>query len=159
DPPIVSEIPPTAALPAWVYKRDGRLVPFEPDKISQALFGATESLGRPDAFLARELTDGILHFLGGEIADAIPTTAQVAEVVVKVVRELGQPFLAQAFAEWATERSGLPAYQRKKEGTGKKPELAVRFSPEDSPPAVVQACLRTYGLQATYSRDLIAAQA
>src|SRR5437763_17091401 len=51
DPGIVSETSPATALPAWLYKRDGRLVPFEPDKISQSLFGATESLGRPDAFL------------------------------------------------------------------------------------------------------------
>ena len=45
------------APPAWVYKRDGRLVPFEPDKISRALFATSESLGRPDAFLARELAE------------------------------------------------------------------------------------------------------
>ena len=31
--------------PAWVHKRDGRLVPFEPDKISRSLFAATETLG------------------------------------------------------------------------------------------------------------------
>ena len=43
------------APPAWVQKRDGRLEPFDADKISRALFAASESLGRPDAFLAREL--------------------------------------------------------------------------------------------------------
>src|SRR5947209_9563959 len=84
--------------PAWVTKRDGRLVPFEADKISRALFAATESLGRPDAFLARELTDGILHFLVAD-ADGVPTTDQVAETVAKVIRELGHPALAQAFTD------------------------------------------------------------
>src|SRR5262245_33459697 len=87
----------------WIYKRDGRLVPFEADKISQALFAATESLGRPDAFMARELTDGILHFLTVENDGRIPTTVQVADLVVKVVRELGQPALAQAFADHAAQ--------------------------------------------------------
>ena len=44
---------PTSSSPlrfAWVRKRDGRLVPFEADKISRALFAASESVGRPDAF-------------------------------------------------------------------------------------------------------------
>jgi ribonucleoside-triphosphate reductase len=82
-----------------VYKRDGRLVPFDADKISQALFAATEGLGRPDAFLVRELTDGVVHFLAAEADGTIPRTAQVADLIVKVVRELGQPALARAFQE------------------------------------------------------------
>ena len=90
---------------AWVHKRDGRLVPFEADRISRALFAAAESLGRPDAFLARELTDSILHFLRTEACEATPTTAQIAELVVKVVRELGQPALAKAFAEAQTRKA------------------------------------------------------
>ena len=38
---------------AWVAKRDGRVEPFEADKIRRALFAASESLGQADAFLAR----------------------------------------------------------------------------------------------------------
>ncbi len=49
---------------------------------------------------ARELTDGVLHFLSGEIDGGIPTTSQVSDIVAKIVRELGQPTLAQAFAEF-----------------------------------------------------------
>jgi hypothetical protein len=139
---------PASLWPAWVAKRDGRLVPFDPDKISQALFAATETLGRPDAFLARELTDGVLHFLGREQATAIPTTAQVAELVGKVVRELGQPALAQAFAGGSASKAA-PA------GRG---EVAVTFSPADPPDHVVRSCLRQYSLHAVFSRDLAAAQ-
>ena len=62
----------SSKTPTWIAKRDGRLVPFEADKISRALFAATESLGRPDAFLARELTDGIVHFLAAESDGAVP---------------------------------------------------------------------------------------
>src|SRR5438128_3168197 len=91
--------------PSWVYKRDGRLVPFEPDKISRALFAASETLGQPDPFLARELTDGVLHFLAAETdGDRLPTSA-IAELIIKVVRELGQPALARAFADAATAKS------------------------------------------------------
>lgn len=85
-------------LPAFVRCRDGRLIPFDPDIISRTLFQATARLGRPDAFLARELTDGLLHFLATD-ADPIPTTEQIRELAIKVVRELGQPALAAALSE------------------------------------------------------------
>ena len=55
--------PPHSPPPAWVRKRDGRLVPFDADRISRALFAAGEEAGRPDPFLARELADVAVHFL------------------------------------------------------------------------------------------------
>src|SRR2546421_5670705 len=98
---VMEPLTPSPTPFAWVHKRDGGLVPFEADKISRALFAATETLGHPDAFLARELTDSILHFLAAETGEATPTTTDLAELVVKVVRELGQPALAQAFEDFA----------------------------------------------------------
>ena len=60
--------------PAWIHKRDGRLVPFEADKISRALFAATESLGQPNAFLARELTSHSLTEIGAAFGGKDHTT-------------------------------------------------------------------------------------
>src|SRR5262245_5854834 len=101
--------PDSSLLPfAWVRKRDGRLVPFEADKICQALFAAGESLGQPDAFLARELTDGVLHFLAAEAGGTPPTTSQIAELVVKVVRELGHPALARALEDGQKQKADRP---------------------------------------------------
>jgi len=85
-------------VPTWIRKRDGRLAPFDPDRICQALFAASERLGQPNAFLARELTDSIVHFLAQETTDQPPTTSDLAEVITKVVREMGHPALAQSFA-------------------------------------------------------------
>jgi hypothetical protein len=99
---------PALSMPAWVRKRNGCVVPFDAERISRALFAATETSGRPDPFLARELTDGVLHFLADENNGTIPTTAEIAEVVVKTVRELGQPDLAQIFASH-TARQPEPA--------------------------------------------------
>src|ERR1700682_1762115 len=94
---IVADLP-SSGLPSLVTKRDGRIVPFEADKISQSVYAATEELGQPSAFLARELTDGVLHFLAAEVGADPPTTLQIAELVAKVVRELGHPALAQVYA-------------------------------------------------------------
>src|SRR5260370_42450504 len=92
-------IPSSSARFAWVRKGGGQLVPFDAAKVSRALFAASESVGRPDAFLARELTDSIVHFLDAESGGTTPTTEQISDLIIKVVRELGQPSLAKAFAE------------------------------------------------------------
>lgn len=91
-------------LPAWVRKRDGRTEPFDADKINRALYAALERQGQPDAFVARELTDSVLHFLAGDHDDGTVASAQIAETLVKVVRELGQPQVALAYAERKQEK-------------------------------------------------------
>jgi hypothetical protein len=153
------------APPTWVIKRDGRQEPFDPDKISRALFASGEDLGRPDAFLARELADGVVHFLAAEAGAAPPTTAEVAELVAKVVRELGQPALAEAFEEFGRRRRRgagaravapprpLPAAEEPPDG------VVLRFPPGLPAAEVLAACARSYTLQAVFARDLVAAQA
>jgi hypothetical protein len=162
-------------LPAWVSKRDGRLVPFDADKISRSLFAATERLGRPDAFMARELTDGILHFLRGDSDNAIPTTTQLTEFVIKVVRELGQPALAQSFADGVRqreeERQRVVTLPRRREPTfqqASSPALGPQlhelgrwvddgFLPAEVIRKAGQTCLRDYALREVFARDLVSA--
>jgi len=91
-------------LPDGVRGPDGRTEPFEPERIARSLFAAAGRIGRADAFLARELTEGVLHFLTADAVGAVPTPKQVVEVVVKVVRELGQPALANAYEENCSPR-------------------------------------------------------
>ncbi len=144
----------SSRLPALVRKRDSRLVPFEPDKISASLYAASEELGQPSAFLARELTDGVLHFLAAEVGAEPPTTTQVAEVIAKVVRELGQPELAHVYAK----RRRIDRHDG--QVTHDKPvrsEGVVHFSVQEAPPAVVRQCLRAYSLQAVFGRNVAAA--
>src|SRR5262245_16765400 len=137
----------TAGTPVWVRKRDGRLVPFEADRISRSLFAAAEECGRPDAFLARELADVVVHFLADETEGRTPSTVEVAEVVVKVLRELRHHDLAAAFDEHGRRRrhggsTGL--YDRPR-------------ASDESPAEAVEQCLRRYSLQTVFTRDLAAA--
>ncbi len=74
---------------------------FEPDVICRAIFEATQKLGSPDAFLAREITDSVLPFIGPQLSDDIPTTDALADIISKTIRELGHPILARRFAEIA----------------------------------------------------------
>ena len=86
-------------LPDGVRGPDGRTELFEPERIARRLFAAAGRIGRADAFVARELTEGVLHFLTAEAVGSVTTPAQIAEIVVKVVRELGHPALANAYEE------------------------------------------------------------
>jgi hypothetical protein len=155
--------------PAWVHKRDGRLLPFEADKISRSLFAASEEVGKPDAFLAREMTDAIVHFLAQEYENSTPTTEQIAEVVVKVLGVLGQPALAEAYAQFPRQRvrdelppavveqpekPGTPAFR----GGDRGEELIFRFKAGTPLAEVIPECIRGYTLQSVFARDLVAAQ-
>jgi hypothetical protein len=143
---------------AWVAKRNGRLEPFDADKINRALFAATERLGRPDAFLARELTDGILHFLGAETGNGPLATAQIAEHVIKIVRELGHPELARAFEEGRQQKAVPPAARS---GIPERLFGCVESAP---PPGelvgqLADLCLAEYARDNVFARDLVAAEA
>ena len=146
----------------FVRKRDRRLVPFDPDKIAQALFAATEAIGRPDSFLGRELTDGVLFFLAQENEVHPLTTQSIAEVVVKVVRKLGQPALAEAFAAFRRQKAIGPellseADQGPVPRTCERPDIVLNFPPTTPLAEYVPACTRHYSLNAVYHRDLVAA--
>ncbi|MCI0376312.1 MAG: hypothetical protein L0215_01765 [Gemmataceae bacterium] len=140
-------------FPQFVLKRDGRRVPFEPHKISQALYAVTEELGLPNAFLASELADGVLHFLPSEIDGVQLSTAHIAELIVKVVRELGHPDVANAFGARQERRA---AHDPRAPKPSRAP-LTLSFSVEASLGAVVKNCASAYSLQVVYARDIAAA--
>lgn len=154
---------------AWVYKRDGRLVPFDADKISQALFAGTERLGQPDPFLARELTDSILHFLAAETAGTTPTTAQVADLAIKVVRELGQPALARALAQHQEAKlhpqpggeppASVPAYSELAFREAIDRGMQAQSSAVDLTWQSAAAGFQRFSLEEVFTRDLAAAHA
>src|SRR5262245_15688456 len=88
----------TGTAPLQVRDRNGRLVPFEADWLSRALFAATEALGPADAFLARGLADQIAASLAAEF-DSPPTIGELQDQVTKFIRELGHPALALRYQQ------------------------------------------------------------
>jgi hypothetical protein len=143
--------------PESVRLPDGTLQPFAPERITRSLFAATERLGQGDAFLARELTDGVLHFLSMQDGGGATTPADIADIVIKVVRELGHPALAGEYER----RDAVP--QRGSE-PGRK-VIATSWPawlwPEQSPASVIRAAaakpLEALSLCHVYSADLVSA--
>ncbi len=150
----------SSELPNWVAKRDGRLVAFDADEICQTIFAGTEALRQPNAFLAREMTESVLHFLAQEHGTSTPTTAQIADLVTKVLRELGQPELAQAVAsgQWSVPSGQQPVDRGQRIEDSPATDCWPLATAHWPLPQLLDQCRRTYSLQAVFSRDVVAAQ-
>jgi hypothetical protein len=141
------------ALPEIVRHPEGESEPFQPERITRSLFKAAESIGNNNPFLAQELTDGILHFLAleGEGDDSTPD--QIAELVAKVVRELGFPDLARAYEQRhsvpiSPDESPLP----------KQPDwLSAKTAPLELRDRAAAAWLTQYSLESLFPRELVCA--
>jgi hypothetical protein len=132
-------------LPSWVQHRDGRRVPFDGDIISRNLFAAAQALGSPDAFLIRELTDGILHFLEQEDLGDIAPARRIDEVTEKIVAQFGHAQLAHAFGQRTAPESGASE------------DLVIPVTAADRPADVAARCLDTFALRRTFTPDVAAA--
>jgi ATP cone domain len=149
------------ARPPWkVVKRDGRVEPFEPEKLQHTLFAATERLGAPNPFLARELTDSVVHFLAAEAAGRALPTSEIAETVAKVVREFGHAALADAY-EAAIQVPTLPKAARSRAASNVMQGPATPITAEQSVFEVERAAsahsLRDYSLGFVWPREFVSA--
>ena len=82
----------------YIRKRDGRIVPFDPEKITEAIFQAAKAVGGSDRDTAKSVSDsivGILEILCKD--DRIPTVENVQDLVEKMLIEKGHAKVAKAY--------------------------------------------------------------
>ena len=81
-----------------IRKRDGKIVDFNPVRITEAIWKAAQAVGGKDYKRAAELTDQVLSILEKELKRGeIPTVEQVQDAVEKVLIEDGHAKTAKAF--------------------------------------------------------------
>ncbi len=81
-----------------ICKRDGRVVPFEMSKITQAIFAAARAVGGEDYSLAEQITDEVIHYLAArKLPGVIPAVEEIQDVVEKVLIERGHARTAKAY--------------------------------------------------------------
>jgi len=69
-----------------VRKRDGSIVLFNKDKITEAIFKAAKSVGGEDRTVAEKLSDQVVAMLNKQFGDiTIPTVEQVSDIVERVL--------------------------------------------------------------------------
>lgn len=96
-----------------IRKRDGRVVPFNKEKITSAIFKAAVAVGGTDKHLADKLADDVMHILEGEMPlGAIPNIEDVQDIVERVLIKNGHAKTAKAYILYRNERARIREQQK-----------------------------------------------
>ncbi len=90
-----------------IRKRDGRVVPFNKDKIIEAIFSAAEAVGGKDRELSKRLADEVLEIVNSRFVRRIPTVEEVQDIVEKVLIENGHAKTSKAYILYRDQRSKI----------------------------------------------------
>jgi uridine kinase len=91
-----------------VVKRDGSVVDFTPQRITNAIYRAAVAVGGRDKKTAKALTDKVVQVLEQQTPEGeIPTVEQIQDIVEKVLIEEGHARVAKAYILYRAERASL----------------------------------------------------
>ncbi len=86
-----------------VQKRDGRIVPFEFEKITFAVFKALRAIGQPDRALAQKITQNVI----GKITSKVPAVEEIQDAVEFELFEQKQYKAAKAYIIYRKQHEGF----------------------------------------------------
>ena len=99
-----------------VVKRTGAVVPFNPDRITNAIYRAAVAVGGRDRSIAENLTQQVVAILRETTpSGATPTVEEIQDLVEKVLIENGHAKVAKAYILYREERARR---RREKAGRG-----------------------------------------
>lgn len=90
-----------------IQKRDGRIVEFDVEKITTAIFKAVQSVGGDDLETSRQLAAKVADYLKNEKKVLIPSVEEVQDAVEKVLIENGHAKTAKAFILYRDRRTRI----------------------------------------------------
>ena len=91
-----------------IRKRDGRLVPFDPTKITDAIFKAVLAVGGSNREIAENLTWQVIRLLKeNSFNGVIPSVEEVQDCVEKVLIENGHARTAKAYILYRDRRTRI----------------------------------------------------
>ncbi|WP_313569215.1 anaerobic ribonucleoside triphosphate reductase [Acetoanaerobium noterae] len=95
-----------------VKKRDGRLIQFNPEKITRAIFLAASEVANKEGItadyqIASELTEEVRKLLNRKFAGKIPSVEDIQDAVIKVLIETGHAKTSETYILYRAERSRI----------------------------------------------------
>ncbi len=90
-----------------IRKRDARIVPFDVNKIAQAIFRAASSQGGKDYVLSLKIAAEVLERLNEQYEDGIPDVEQVQDLVEKTLIKSGHARTAKAYILYRHQRTKI----------------------------------------------------
>ena len=91
----------------YIVKRDGRVVPFNPTKITTAIWKAMKEVGEGDEYLAQGVADRVVRALDARYVGESPTVEEVQDAVEDVLIQLGQTRTAKAYILYRKQHEDL----------------------------------------------------
>ncbi len=116
-----------------VKKRDGRVVPFEQDKITEAIFKAAKAVGGEDRYLAEDLAESVTFYLKKQFADKIPVVEEIQDIVERVLIKTGHARTAKAYILYREKRARIRKIRKGvvSDDTHETPFLLIRRSKDE----------------------------
>jgi ribonucleoside-diphosphate reductase alpha chain len=97
-----------------IKKRDGRVVPFDQEKITNAIYKAIVATGGRDRALAESLSKRVVEILDEKYgAEIIPAVEDVQDVVERALVENGQARVAKAYIIYRQQRAEIRSEKQK----------------------------------------------
>ncbi len=89
-----------------VVKRTGAIVPFTPERITNAIYRAAVAVGGHDRKIAEGLTEQVIALMEQQLpSDHIPAVEEIQDIVEKVLIENGHAKVAKHYILYRDERA------------------------------------------------------
>jgi ribonucleoside-triphosphate reductase len=88
-----------------IKKRDGREVPFNIEKIANAVFKAASATGGKDYSTAMELAEKVVEYIEADKGRKVPDVEEIQDSVEKILIETGHAKTAKEFILYRAERT------------------------------------------------------
>jgi len=90
-----------------IKKRNGRIVPFEQEKITTAIWKAAKAVGGTDKELAKQLSDKVVKLINERFKDEVPDVETIQDLVEKTLSEEGHYKTAKAYILYRQQHKEL----------------------------------------------------
>ena len=90
-----------------IRKRDGRIVDFDKEKITRAIWAAAQAVGGKDKRLAQRLSNRVVALLEERFPQEIPSVEDVQDLVEKILIEEGHARTAKAYILYRKQHESL----------------------------------------------------
>ncbi|MEM2933637.1 MAG: vitamin B12-dependent ribonucleotide reductase [Methanocellales archaeon] len=94
-------------MPVKIRKRDGKIVPFEMEKIASAIYRATQAINKPDRDAADRLAREVVSTLDAHFPDKVPSVEDVQDLVEKALIKHGYADAAKAYILYRKKRAEI----------------------------------------------------
>jgi ribonucleoside-triphosphate reductase len=92
----------------FVRKRDGRLEPFDQERITNAVWKAAKAVGGKDREQAKRISDQVMAELKNRFGeDGVPTVEEIQDIVEKILIENGHARTAKAYILYRKQHQDL----------------------------------------------------